>query len=408
MEPITEIKKTLSVEEAAALLLEQVRPVRKWEQLPLLEAAGRICAEDVNARFDQPPFDRSPLDGYAVFHEDLAGASREKPAVLQVCQTIYAGDSCWKKIRRGEAARIMTGAPIPEGADCVVRQEDTNLGESQVSVYTSLREYQNYCLQGEDIRQGERMLRCGDRLNPAALGLLASQGIDSVKVISRPKVSVLSTGTELAKLGDSLAPGQIYDSNRILLTAYGAEQGAEIRSSVSVADEPEIIASAIQKALEESDLVVSTGGVSVGRHDYMEKAGKLAGARVLLHGVRVKPGSPVLVLEKSGKLAICLSGNPFAAFATFVLLVLPVIRRLEGSTAVLPERAAGIVKDPFPKASPVRRFVRAFIRNGEITLSGTGHASGLLASLTRCNCLIDIPAGNQGLKKGDLVETVLF
>lgn len=404
----TERKQTLSVEEAAALLLEHVTPKESRERLPLLAADGRVCAEDVNARFDQPPFNRSPLDGYAVFHEDIAGASRECPAVLTVCENVYAGDINWEPIRRGEAARIMTGAPIPEGADCVIRQEDTDMGERQVAVYASVKAYQNYCFRGEDIRQSTPMVHRGDRLNPASLGLLASQGIDSVKVYAKPRLSILSTGTELARLGEPLKPGQIYDSNRILLTSYAARQGVQIPSSVRTPDEPEQIASAIEQALEESDLVVSTGGVSVGRHDYMEKAGELVGAKVLFHGVKVKPGSPVLVLEKGRKLIICLSGNPFAAFATFILLVIPVIRRLEGSTrTVEPERAVGVMKNCFAKASPRRRFVRALIRNGEVRVP-EGHASGMIASLSGCNCLIDIPAGNQGLKEGDLVEVVLF
>lgn len=404
----------LSVEEAAGLLLDSLSVQLETERVPILEAVGRICGEDVNAAMNQPPFDRSPLDGYAVCHEDLAGAGKENPAVLKICGTIYAGDSPQGPLKRGEAIRIMTGAPIPEGADCVVRQEDTECIDidkeaGRVSVFVSLKKHQNYCFQGEDIRQGEAMAHRGEKLTPASVGLLASQGYEKIAVFRKPRTAILSTGSELAEPGRKLEPGKIYDSNRLLLTAYAAEQGAEITSSVSVPDDPETIAKAIQAALEISDLVVSTGGVSVGRHDYLEKAGVMAGARVLFHGVKVKPGSPVLVLEKDRKLIICLSGNPYAAFATFVLLVLPVIRRMQGSNQiVVPERTGGVMKDSFPKASPGRRFVRAFIRDGEVWFPSKGHASGMISSLTQCNCMIDVPAGNMGLKEGDRVEVVMF
>lgn len=406
--------KALSLEEAVGLLLEQTALPAKKEWVPILEAAGRICGEDVYASFDQPPFNRSPLDGFAVFHEDLAGAGRECPAALQIAGTVYAGDSPQISLKRGQAVRIMTGAPIPDGADCVVRQEDTDDSDTekeggQVSVFVSLKRHQNYCFMGEDMKKGELLVHRGELLTPALAGLLASEGHGQVKVYGKPGVAILSTGSELTEPGERLEPGRIYDSNRILLTAYAAKQGVHIASSHSVPDDPEIIAQAVRKALETSDLVVSTGGVSVGRHDYMEEAGKRAGAEVLFHGVKVKPGGPLLVMKKSGKHMICLSGNPFAAFVTFVLLVLPVIRRLQGSRqSVVPERTWGIMTDDFLKASPGRRFVRALIQDGKIGFPSMGHSSGMVSSLHLCNCLIDIPAGNQGLRKGERVEVVLF
>lgn len=403
----------LSVEEAAGLLLERVSGGRKTEHVPLLEASGRICGRDMYARLSQPPFPRSPLDGYAVRHEDLAEANREQPAILRVCGTVYAGDWPAHAVKAGEAVRIMTGAPIPEGADCVVRQEDTRLLDAdeesgRVAVFVSLKEYQNYCFLGEDILQGELMVRRGTRLTSGAIGLLASQGIEEAEVFCRPRVAVLSTGSELIKPGTPLEPGRIYDSNRLMLTACAAEKGAEVVSSVSVPDDPELIAGELEKALACSEFVICTGGVSVGRHDYMERVGHLAGADILFHGVKVKPGSPVLALEKDGKLILCLSGNPYAAFATFVLLALPVVRKLQGCIRTDQERRKGVMRDSFPKASPGRRFVRAFIQDGEISFPGTGHASGMIASLAGCNCMIDVPAGNPGLSPGDEVEAVLF
>lgn len=406
--------KILSVEDAVGLLLEHTVFPSQKEWVPILEAPGRICGEEVRASVNQPPFNRSPLDGFAVFHEDIAGAGKDCPVVLPVVETIYAGDSLKRPLKRGEAVRIMTGAPIPAGADCVVRQEDTDSSGNekdgeQVSVFVPLKRHQNYCFLGEDMKKGELIAPQGVLLTPALTGVLAGQGHGQVMVYRKPRIAILSTGSELTEPGKMLEPGKIYDSNRILLTAYAEKQGVDIVSSVSVPDNPEIIAQAIQKALESSDLVVSTGGVSVGRHDYMEKAGKAAGAEILFHGVKVKPGSPLLAMKKDGKCIICLSGNPFAAFATFVLLVLPVIRKLQGSSqGMMPERTWGIMTDEFPKASPGRRFVRAFICDGKVGFPSMGHSSGMLSSLHLCNCLIDIPAGNQGLKEGDQVEVVRF
>jgi len=401
------------VEEAVRALQEAFPFCPETERVPLLETDGRICGEDIHACLDQPPFARSPLDGYAVRHEDLAGASREHPAALNLLGTVYAGDSPQMTVRPGEAVRIMTGAPIPEGADCVVRQEDTEQADmekesGQVRIFVQLKKYQNYCFRGEDIHAGQPMVHKGEKLAPGFVGLLASQGIAEVPVFKKPGLAVISTGSELVSPGQRLEPGKIYDSNRMMLAAYGAQKGARITLSAHVPDDPEQIAKVLSKALAVSDLVVTTGGVSVGRHDYMEKAGQTAGARVLFHGVKVKPGSPVLVLEKDGKLVICLSGNPFASFATFVLLVLPVLSRLQGSSRLaVPERTGGFLKDSFSKASPGRRFVRAMVKDGQVYLP-EGHASGMIASLAHCNCMIDVPAGNQGLKAGEWVDVVLF
>lgn len=397
----------IPVEQAMELLLENTPAPERCETLPLLDALGRVSAAELRAAVSQPPFDRSPLDGYAVLHSDLAGACAERPAVLRVTQAIYAGDTPKGPVRPGECARIMTGAPLPPGATCVVRQEDTDGDARQVSIYVSHNAHDNYCFASEDIRVGSLLLKQGERLDSVRIGLLAGQGLDVVRVFRKPRIRVISTGSELAAAGTALPPGQIYESNRFTLSARAVEVGARALPGVIVADDPALIARTVAESLEECDLVVTSGGVSVGAHDFMPQAGEMLGAKLLFRGVAAKPGSPVIGYKKDGKLLLCLSGNPFASFAMFELLAVPVLRKLAGDETVYPVRIKGTLMDCFDKASPGRRFLRARIERGRVYLP-EGHASGVLSTLVGCNCLVDIPAGTPGLEQGRDVDVVML
>lgn len=401
-------KTSLSLESAVELLLQTIPAPRRREELPLLSAAGRPVCEDLFARHSQPPFDRSPLDGYALRHEDTASASEERPAVLRVVRCIYAGDPPGEAIGPEEAVRLMTGAPLPPGATCVVRQEDTDQGEEQVAVYTPLKKHENYVFRGEDVREGQLLISKGALLDAGAVGVLAGQGYPAVPVFARPTAGILSTGSELVAAGEPLKPGKIYDSNRYTLAVRAKALGAEVVMGASTADDPRELARGVADLLGQSDLVITTGGVSVGKHDYMPKVGRLLGARELFHGVACKPGSPALALEKDGKLVLCLSGNPFAAAATFDLLAGPVLRKLAGWADPLPKRVRAALRGGFPKKNTGRRFLRAYIAGGEVFAGPEGHASGTISSFAGCNCLIDIPAGTSPLQDGDAVEVVLL
>ncbi|MCL1791027.1 MAG: molybdopterin molybdotransferase MoeA [Peptococcaceae bacterium] len=399
----------VTLERAQHLLLEQIRPIDDCDRIALPAALGRVSGKTISAQMDQPPFHRSPLDGFALCHRDVAQAQPETPVVLRVIETIHAGDFPRLPLAPGEAVRVMTGAPLPEGADCVVRQEDTRYGrDDTVSIFSPQGEYVNFCFRGEDIEQGALLQEKGTRLDSAAIGVLASQGMESAMVCRRPKVCVISTGSELTDPGQPLPPGKIYDSNRLTLSARCEEIGAEVVPGSFVPDEPDVIAEAMIKALDVADLLITTGGVSVGEKDYMHMVGERIGGTKLFAGVKVKPGSPVYAMVRDGKIILCLSGNPFAAFATFELLAAPVIRKLEGVKDVLPRRVTGVMASAFAKTSPGRRFVRARMDGGDIFLPESGHASGTLFALIGCNCLIDIPAGNKGLQIGDKAEVLLF
>ncbi|MDY3282169.1 molybdopterin molybdotransferase MoeA [Dysosmobacter sp.] len=397
----------LSVEEASALLCRCVSPVRR-ETVPLSRALGRTAARELFAVMDQPPFDRSPLDGYALYHGDLAGACAEAPAVLPVCRPIFAGDPPGEPVPRGCAVRIMTGAPIPPSADCVVRQEDTDQGANAVRVFVSPAPHDNICDRGEDLRSGALLFPAGTVLTPAHLGVLAGQGMETVDVHVRPRIGLLSAGDELVLPGTPLAPGKIYNSNRFYLAARLEQLGMEPVISPVHSDDPELLSGAVTGLLAECDAVITTGGVSVGQKDYMPAVCRRLGAGLLFHGVAVKPGSPMLAMTLSGKPVVCLSGNPFAAAATLEAVARPMLLRLAGRQDCSLPRAAGVLTAPFRKASPGRRLVRAVIRGTRVSLPAGGQVSGVLSSWMGCNCLMDIPAGSPALPAGTEVEVILL
>lgn len=400
-----------SLEDAVLRLLAAAPCPLQAETVSLEDALGRVLAEDVYASFDQPPFDRSPLDGYAVRAADTVSAGRESPAVLRVAGETLAGMPPAPALRPGEAVRIMTGAPIPPGADCAVRQEDTDYGEGRVQVYVSHRPFQNYCRRGEDLREGTLALRREYRLDAAAIGILAMLGRAEVRVLARPKVALLTAGDELTEPGRPLPDGKIYNSNQYLLSARLLELGALPQIQPCRGDDVKCLGDTVDSALREVPFLITTGGVSVGKRDLMPEVCRSLNGELLFHGVPVKPGAPAMAFRHRGGLALCLSGNPFAAAATFELLARPVLQKMQGlSDRPLP-RTTAVLQEPFPKASPGRRLLRARFRDGRVCLPRGGadvHASGVLSSLLDCNCLIDIPAGSAPLTAGQTVSAVLL
>lgn len=398
----------LPLEEAVSLLLTQFPPLPQTEEISLAQVLNRVCAEDMAAGVDHPPFDRSPLDGYAARSEDLAGADASFPAVLRVTQRIYAGQVPSGPVEPGTCARIMTGAPIPPGADCIIRQEDTDYGEEQVRIFVSSAPHRNICDRGEDLRKGTPILSRGTVLTPAHLGVLAGQGLDRVSVFVPLEVGVLATGDELVPPGAPLPPGKIYNSNGTYLSARLCQLGMRPVTGNRGADRLEVLTASLEALLDRCGAVLSTGGVSVGEKDLMPAALEALGAQVLFHGVAVKPGSPVLAAAVRGKPVLCLSGNPFAAAATFEVIARPLLCRLAGWCDPMPRRIGGTLTTPFPKASPGRRLVRARLEGSAVSLPSGQHVSGALSALIGCNCLIDIPAGSPPLAANTPVEVVLL
>lgn len=396
------------MEDAVKLLLQKVNRIEETESISLWDAVGRVLAKDIYALHDQPPFPRSPLDGYAVRSEDIQNASKDCPAKLTVLCEVDAGQVCSKTVSSRTAVRIMTGAPIPKGADCVVGQEDTDYGEDIVEVYERINAYENYCFVGEDYKAGTRILRKNMVLGAVEAGVLASLGLSHVPVYRKPRVAVITTGDELILPGETLMGGKIYDSNLYTLVTRLMSLGMEVTCKKRAGDEAAFVAEMIKDAAGEADLVITTGGVSVGKRDIMHEVISLLPAKRLFWKIAIKPGMPTLCAQYEGKLLICLSGNPYGAAVNLELLVRPLLAEMSGREDLKIEKVEAVSESSYPKKSGVTRYVRAYYKAGRVRIPDGSNASGILSSMCGCNCLIELPAGTPKLERGDKIWVVLL
>lgn len=405
----TAYREGISLEDAINCILSHTKKITRTERLPLLSASGRILAEDMITDMENPPFDRSPIDGYACRAADIQEASAEHPALLRVVEEIDAGQYSNRTVQPGEAIRIMTGAAIPAGCDCCVRQESTDYGETTVSIYEPVPAHGNYCDHGEDFKKGTCMLRAGEKLGYIELANLAAMGMDTVPVFDNPRIALFTTGDEVTEPGQPLLPGKIYNSNYYLLTARLSEFGITPILAEHISDDTEAVAAAIRRAAESgADLILTTGGVSVGKKDILHETIQLLGAKKLFWKVRLKPGSPTIFSVFKEIPVISLSGNPFGALANMELLVRPALEKMTADNRYSMEETTAILQSEFRKASRGRRFIRARYENGFVYLPDGLHSSGVLASMRGCNCLIDIAPGTPALREGDPVNVRLL
>lgn len=402
------MRESIDLEEAVSLICDEL--VVHVEELSLRDAAGHVLAETIYAPLDQPPFDRSPLDGYALRAADTAGADRDNPVRLTVTETVYAGDVPAKPVGHGEAIHIMTGARLPRGCDCVIRQEDTDNGRETVKIFRSLHPHENYCDRGEDYQAGSLLVPAGTRIDAYAAGVLASAGVAHVPVCHKPIVGILSTGDETVPPETHPLPnGKIYDSNLLLLSVRLEELDFAHPEAGHMPDVPETVAEEIKRLFHTCDVVITTGGVSVGDKDIFHQVMPLLGAELLFWRVNLKPGSPAMYARYHNKPLLCLSGNPFAAAATFELLARPLLAVLSGDASLHPVPARARLSGSFPKRSLSRRFLRGRYNHtdGLVTIPGK-HTSGMLSTAVGCNCLVDIPAGSPPLSDGQEVRVLLL
>ena len=398
----------IELEQAIDLLLAHAASVRETERVSLLDAVGRTAAEEVRAGFDNPPFDRSPLDGYTFAAASTRAASAEHPVRLPVIGEECAGDFFAGTVGAGECVRIMTGGAIPAGCDCVVRQEDVREDGDAIHVSFPSEPYENYCCAGEDIKKGTLLIQKGQVITAAHIAVLASEGYGDVSVYRRVRAAVASTGDELLQPGEPLQPGKIYNSNLYLLAGRLKELGAEVTVLGSVPDDVERAAEVIASYADRVDLFLTSGGVSVGKKDIMHGVVPALGAERLFWRVCMKPGAPAIAYMRGAMLGIALSGNPFAAYVTFELMARPVLARLSGRSEVLPVRRRAVLADAFPKDCPGRRFLRARIEaDGRVSLPDQ-HESGTLFSAAGCNAFVDVPAGTKPLPAGTEVDIVVL
>lgn len=395
----------IAIEDAQKLVFQEGIPV-ETEYCPVSECAGRVLAEDLTSAISQPPFARSAMDGYALREADIKGACQEQPVILKVIYKTCAGDPPGRRLLPGECVRIMTGAVLPEGADCVIRQEDTDEGESRVRIYSGGRAQQNCCAAGEDFKPGDILARAGDRMDAYIAAAAVAAGRTELLVRRRLRAAIVTTGEELAEAGSALLPGKIYNSNLTYLQVRLVQEGCEVVYCRRTGDERSVIAAAVREAVKTADFVVTTGGVSVGQKDQLPYVMEELGARILFRGISLKPGMPSMgaVLEKTP--VLCLSGNPYSAFAVFELLIRPLKAGFLGCTEYHYTRVQTIAASGFSKPSKTRRLLRGCYDGRTVSLSGK-QQNGQLTGGIGCNCLADIPADSEAVQSGDVVEIIL-
>ena len=394
----------ISLEQALNILMDHVTH-GKTERKTLEDCLGLVLSEDVYALLDMPPFSRSAQDGYALCSKDSIGATGENPVKLRVTGKIYAGDHLDVQVRPGEAVRIMTGAMVPAGADCVLRQEDTDEGEDVVQIYKEVEPGCSICFKGEEYKKGHTLLHAGTKIDAAALAVASGNGIMELPVYRRVKAAVVSSGSEVVEPGTPLTPGKIYNTNTVYMKARLHQLGAQVMMSRTVGDELEIMEEALKEAANQAELVITTGGVSVGQKDLTEEALLSIGAEILFHGIAIKPGMPTLAAEKDGVLFIGLSGNPFSAAIPFEMFVREILSLKMGDPDLKLRRETLTAVTGFSKNSRRRRFLRGKAEGKEVWLPDH-QANGQMRSMVGCNCLIEIPAGSGPVKAGDKVEVL--
>jgi molybdopterin molybdotransferase len=404
-----------SVEQHMEAVLARIRPLPPFEQ-HLLDAHGHRLAEDVISPREVPLFDNSAMDGYAVRRIDVLGADEERPAVLTVTQELPAGNAADVEIGPGACARIMTGAPIPPGADAVVPVEWTDGGaEGTVRIFRVPDLGAHVRRAGEDIRTGQPLLSAGTVLGARQIGLLAAVGRDLVAVRPSPRVVVISTGSELVEPGAELGPGQIPDTNGYTLSAAAREAGAIVYRVGVIADDPKLLLDTIEEQLIRADLVVTTGGVSVGAYDVVKEA--LSGLGTVEFGrVAMQPGMPqgFGVVGQDEIPIFTLPGNPVSAYVGFELFVRPAIRKLAGRQEDLHRPVIGAVcLDGFNSPEGKRQFARGAVslagEDGRVEVRPVGGAgSHLMGGLAQANCLISVPEAQTRVERGDAVSVILL
>ncbi len=398
-------QKLMSADDALARILAGV-PTLPAVKAPILEALGLVLAEDIAADRDVPPFRNSAMDGYAVQGDDVISA----PVELRVVGEVAAGGFPDRAVAPGEAMRIMTGAPMPDGADTVVRVEDTDNASDLVTITAATPKGMAIRHAGEDLRKGERVLATGTVLRAAEIGLLASVGRARVLVRKRPRVAVFSTGDEIVDLDSPLERGQIRDSNTYTLASAIRAAGAEPWVRGIVRDSPDALRAALREA-SAADAIVTSGGVSVGDHDHMKPVLSELGT-IDFWAIAIRPGRPLAFGElRDGDRRVPifgLPGNTVSALVTFEIFVRPALLRMQSRVNVSRPKAKARLLEPVDKVGTLRVFARGIHDPDAGTVSLTGpQGSGILRSMSLANCLIDLPVGPSRVETGEIVDVIL-
>jgi molybdopterin molybdotransferase len=401
----------LSVTDAVARVVGGVQPTTT-ERVPLLDALGRVLAAPIVAPLTLPPWDNSAMDGYAVRADDVAGASALEPVVLRVLETVAAGQFPSRSVATGDAVRIMTGAPMPIGADSVVRLEDTDGGTDRVAIRDARDAGRNRRPKGEDLKAGDIALPAGTPIGAAQIGVLASIGASMVDVYRRPRVAILGSGDELVDLDhfhEAFAGRRIVSSNNYTLHALCRSAGADPVNLGVVPDDPRALRAAVDRSIG-CDLLITTAGISVGEFDYTRSVLADAGAVLAFWRVRMRPGAPLGFGSIGRKPWIGLPGNPVSAMVTFELFVRPALRRMQGHTRLYRPPVPVELEEPVDIGAKLTHFLRAIVRvreDGRSTARLTGpQGSGILTSMSLANALLVVPEDRPHTDAGQVLHAL--
>ena len=404
------MKKHMDYVSARDLLLSHAAPL-DTEKVMLTAAYGRVLARDLLAQEDVPAFDRSPYDGYALRAADTVNASDDSPVTLRVLEEIPAGAVPTKVITAGTAAKILTGAPIPEGADAVINYEATDFTQDSVTLFAPLASGQNVVRKGEDVCRGTLLAAAGTVIDPGLCGTLAAQGIMQPEVYRVPRAAVFSTGNELAEPDAPVREGCIRNSNSYTLCAALKSAGLEPVYMGIAGDSVEEISELLEKALQTCDVVVTSGGVSVGDFDLTPAAMERCGVQVLFRGVSLKPGMACAYGVRDGKLICALSGNPASSLINLIAVALPALKTLAGRAEPVPQEIEMTLRDGFPKKSRATRLLhgRIALDRGKVELVlSSGQGNVMISRTVGCDAIAIVPAGSGPIAAGTVLKGFLL
>ena len=399
----------ISVEEALNQILEVIVPLGR-EKVSILDSIGRVIGEDIYANRNIPPRDNSAMDGYAIRWEDTRGASIRKPVILKVIEDIPAGTIPRKRVGTGKSSRIMTGAPIPDGANAVVRVEDTEKDGQKVRVFVKAKDGQDIRPAGEDVREGELVISQGNVIRPAEIGMLAALGRSFISVYQRPLIAVVATGDELVDIDENPSSWQIISSNSYSIAGQIIDCGA-IPIQIGIAKDKRDDLVAKFKAALRADIIVSSGGVSVGDYDLVKDVMKEVGNQMTFWQVAMRPGKPLAFGSMNGIPVFGLPGNPVSSMVSFEQFVRPSILKMMGHKNLFRRIVRAILKDDITKKKGTRHFIRAYVNyeNGRYFAATTGEqGSGMLRSMVMANGMIVLPEYATSVKKGEDVSIQLI
>ena len=403
----------LTVAEASERILAEIRPL-DIESVPLRKALGRICAEDILATVTMPPWSNSSMDGYAIRSADITPVMSGEPVKLRVVATIAAGGFAPRPLKRGEAMRIMTGAPIPEGADSVIRKEDTDGGSGKVEIKDARDVWKNIRPAGEDFQRGDLLAKHGTPIRPALIGVLASTGVSKVKTFKRPRVAIISSGNELVEIDDFdevVAARRIVSTNSYTLDALTRVAGG-IPVDLGIAADTKASLRRKLESARDCDLILTSAGVSVGDLDHTRDVFNALGGRQKFWKVKMRPGAPLAfgMLDDIPWLGV--SGNPVSAMVSFELFVRPVLRKMQGHTALFRRTVMVTVEEDVKIGAKLTHFLRATVtrrEDGVLVARLTGHqSSGALTSMAKANAPLIVPETSPKVAKGSQLKALML